>query len=225
MKASIFAFGVIALLAPSVSAQVPAGHRPITEKIEWTWADRPKSPDPELPNVLLLGDSITRDYYPATAKALQGVANVYLFATSACAADPRYVGQLRDYWYLAGVKFRVIHFNNGMHGWGYSDEQYAASLPSIITALRKQQPQARLVWANTTPVRVDSDGATNERIERRNRDADLWMKRFSVSIDDQYALMKPHEDLHQDNVHWNENGSQLQSVQVTDSVRKSLGGR
>jgi hypothetical protein len=49
---------------------------PITEKIEWTWTDRPDSPAAALPNVLLVGDSITRGYYPATAKELDGVANV-----------------------------------------------------------------------------------------------------------------------------------------------------
>jgi hypothetical protein len=56
---------------------------PITEKIEWTWTDRPEAPVAGLPNVLLVGDSITRAYYPAVAKDLAGVANVYLFATSA----------------------------------------------------------------------------------------------------------------------------------------------
>jgi lysophospholipase L1-like esterase len=175
--------------------------------------------------VLLLGDSITRAYYPATSKALEGIANVYLFATSACTADQRYMEQLKDYWAMAGVSFRLIHFNNGMHGWRYSDEQYAASLPATVATLRKLQPKAMLVWANTTPVRSDSEGATNGRIAQRNRDADRWMHHFSIPVDDQHTLMEAHSDLHQDNVHWNEKGSELQSAQVADSVRKQLGNR
>lgn len=60
---------------------------PITEKIEWTWTDRPEAPVAGRPNVLLVGDSITRAYYPAVANDLRGVANVYLFASSACSGD------------------------------------------------------------------------------------------------------------------------------------------
>ena len=40
----------------------------IPEEIEWTWEVRPAASDPGLPNVLLLGDSITRNYYPAVAR-------------------------------------------------------------------------------------------------------------------------------------------------------------
>jgi hypothetical protein len=202
-------------------AQHPVSH-PITEKIEWTWADRPEAPDRKLPNVLLLGDSISRAYYPATSKALQGVANVYLFATSACVADPRYTGQLRGYMAMVGVPFRVIHFNNGMHGWKYTEQQYAASLPAIVTALHALQPGAKLVWANTTPIRSENDGATNERIDQRNQDSDRLMQRLGIAIDDQHTLMQTHADLHQDNVHWNEQGSEIQSLQVSESIRRQL---
>jgi hypothetical protein len=56
----------------------------IPEEIEWTWEVRPPHPDPQLPNVLLLGDSISRNYFPEVRKDLAGVANVYLMATSTC---------------------------------------------------------------------------------------------------------------------------------------------
>jgi hypothetical protein len=69
-------------------------HLPITEKIEWTWTDRPDTPSTAPPNVLLVGDSITRAYYPEVAKQLSGEANVYLFATSASSGDPRLPQQL-----------------------------------------------------------------------------------------------------------------------------------
>ena len=32
----------------------------IPEEIEWTWEVRPPHPDPKLPNVLLLGDSLSQ---------------------------------------------------------------------------------------------------------------------------------------------------------------------
>ncbi|MEZ2347266.1 SGNH/GDSL hydrolase family protein [Terriglobus sp. RCC_193] len=215
----------LCLILP-VAASAQAKHIPDlrTEKIEWTWADRPESPNPALPNVLLLGDSITRAYYPSTVKALEGVANVYLFATSACSADPRYTAQLKDYMALAAVPFAVIHFNNGMHGWRFTEAEYAASLPGVVSTLKKLQPQARLVWTDTTPVRKDSDtGATNARIDQRNRDAAQVMQRLNISVDDQHALMQPHADMHSDDVHWNAAGSDLQAAQVAALVRRQLG--
>src|SRR5579875_1914127 len=61
----------------------------IPEEIEWTWEVRPPHPDPHLPNVLLLGDSISRNYFPEVRKDLTGIANVYLMASSTCVGDPR----------------------------------------------------------------------------------------------------------------------------------------
>ena len=194
-----------------------------TEKIEWTWADRPDAPDPKLPNVLLLGDSITRAYYPETQKQLAGVANVYLFATSACAADSRYPGQLKDYVALAAVPFAVVHFNNGMHGWRFTEAEYAASLPSVVDQLHTLEPHAKLLWANTTPVKADTpDGATNTRIDRRNAEAAATMKQRTIPVDDQHTLMLPHADLHADVVHWTPAGSAIQAAQVADAVKALL---
>jgi len=68
-------------------ARAQSGSLP--ESIEWTWEVRPEKPLPALPNVLLIGDSITRAYFPQVQKDLEGVANVYLMATSASIGDPR----------------------------------------------------------------------------------------------------------------------------------------
>lgn len=197
---------------------------PITEKIEWTWTDRPETAVPALPNVLLVGDSITRGYYPAVAKQFSGVANVYLFATSAASGDARLPRQLHDYFSMMGVSFAVIHFNNGMHGWGYTEAQYAAGLPEMMAALRSAQPHAALVWASITPVLHDSTKgeSTNARIGERNRLAAACMSSQGISVDDQHALMLEHQSLHADDVHFNEEGSGIQAVQVAASIRPLL---
>jgi lysophospholipase L1-like esterase len=212
---------VIVICALSAIAQA---RLPITEKVEWTWTDRPETPVPSLPNVLLVGDSITRGYYPAIAKELSGTANVYLFATSASSGDPRLPGQLRDYLSMMGLTFAVIHFNNGMHGWGYTEPQYAADLPGMIAALRATQPHAALLWANTTPVLRDSTKgeSSNARIDERNRLAAAVMTREGIPTDDQHALMLKHPELHNGDVHFTDAGSALQAVQVAQSIRQAL---
>lgn len=206
---------------------------PITEKIEWTWSDRPAQPVAGLPNVLLEGDSITRGYYPAVEKDLSGVANVYLFATSACSGDPRLPGQLRDYFKMMGLKFAVVHFNNGMHGWGYTEAQYAAGLPKMVAALKAGAPGAKLIWATTTPLRGDdatpggpgAPQATNARIDARNRLAAAVMRRDGIPTDRLHALMLKHQALHSGDVHYTDAGYAVAGEQAAGMIRAVLGKR
>lgn len=212
------------LLCGSILAAVAQPAASITEKIEWTWTDRPDAPVAGLPNVLLLGDSITRAYYPAVANDLKGTANVYLFAGSACSGDYRLPEQIRDYFRMMGVDFAAVHFNNGMHGWGYTEQQYAGGLPELIAAVRSGAPRAKLIWANTTPVLHDSlkGEASNSRIDARNRLAAEVMSHEGIPIDDQHGLMLKHQDLHQDNVHFTAAGSAIEAEQVAAMLRAAI---
>ena len=92
-------------------------HASRPEEVEWTWEVRPAHIDLKLPNVLLGGDSITRNYYPEVQRQLADVANVYLFAASTSIGDSRLPHQLDEFSAMEAVPFKVVHFNNGMHGW------------------------------------------------------------------------------------------------------------
>ena len=226
-KSVTLCVAVIVISGLPAASQTPASKasRPVSllEKVEWTWADRAETIDPSLPNVLLVGDSITRAYFPEVTKLLTGKANVYLFATSCASGDPRLPGQLHDYFSMQPITFAVIHFNNGMHGWAYTDSAYIAALPDMVSIMRKEQPASRLIWSSTTPVRADkSGGASNTRIEERNAGAAAIMKRAGIPTDDQHLLMSSHNDLHADDVHYNPAGSQLQAQQVFASIFRLL---
>jgi len=205
------------------SQSQPAAGAPIPkEKIEWTWSDHSDTLDPKLPNVLLVGDSITRAYFPEVAKRLAGKANVYLFSTSCSSGDPRLSEQLHLYFETA-PSFRVIHFNNGMHGWDYSEPAFTSALPEMVSELRKESPGSRLIWATITPVRKDDSlGATNARIDARNAAALALMKHEGIPIDDQHALMEAHGDQHLDDVHFNDKGSEIEGDQATAIIETVL---
>lgn len=197
----------------------------IPEEIEWTWEVRPAHADAKLPNVLLLGDSITRNYFPQVTKDLAGVANVYLMSSSTCVGDPRIEHQIAEFSTMEGVKFQVVHFNNGMHGWGYSEAQYKAAFPAFIRAVRALTVKSgALIWASTTPVRVDKEvGPTNARVDARNKIALALIESAKISFDDQHALMMDHGDLHEDDVHFNEAGSTIQGDQAAAQIRAAIG--
>jgi len=200
----------------SLPAQAPAS---LLEEIEWTWEVRPTHCDPKLPNILLLGDSITRAYYPAVARRLTGKANVYLMATSASIGDPRLASQIADFAAAEAVHFSLVHFNNGMHGWAYTESQYERAFPSFLQAIQGAAPGARLIWATTTPVKVDaSPGPTNRRIESRNAIAKTLVQKADLAIDDQHELMMHHLDAYQDTVHFNENTAEIQAAQAVGTM-------
>jgi lysophospholipase L1-like esterase len=136
---------------------------------------------------------------------------------------------------LDGLRFDVIHLNNGMHGWQHSDAEYRNALPRLLALIRKHAPQAKLIWASTTPIRQDGTGpdqASDARIQARNLDALNCVKAApsnhrvdrprAVWIDDLYSLMKGHPEMHSDNVHFGEEGVKLQAHQVAQVIRDVL---
>jgi lysophospholipase L1-like esterase len=196
----------------------------IPEEIEWTWEVRPPHPDPKLPNVLLLGDSLSRNYFPEATKDLAGTANVYLMASSTSVGDPRLPRQIREFAKMENVPFRIVHFNNGMHGWDYTEAQYQAAFPEFLRTVRSLvATNSGLIWATITPVQPKAfNGATNGRIDARNAIAQTFIHAAHIPIDDQHALMRQHQNLHQDTVHFNTAGSNLMGDQAAAAISAQL---
>jgi lysophospholipase L1-like esterase len=223
----LFASAAFAAQKP-VSSPVSA-HVSIPEEIEWTWEVRPPHPDPKLPNVLLLGDSLSRNYFPQVTRDLAGVANIYLMASSTSVGDPRLPHQIREFAAMENVPFRIVHFNNGMHGWGYTEAQYKAAFPEFLRTVRSlvgmnAGKTGALIWANITPVEPNAfNGASNGRIDARNATARSFIDAAHIPIDDQHTLMLQHQNLHQDTVHFNTAGSNLMGDQAAATIRSQLG--
>jgi hypothetical protein len=218
--------GLIALWLTIACTGPLVGQQPasIPEEIEWTWEVRPSHPNAQLPNVLLLGDSISRNYFSQVTRDLDGVANVYLMASSTSVGDPRLAHQMTEFSAMEKVRFRVVHFNNGMHGWGYSEAQYQAAFPQFLHDVRSLLDKGGAsIWANTTPVRADAaNGATNARVDARNAIAETIVKAAGIPMDDQHSLMAGHRDLYQDDVHFNTAGANIQGDQAASAIRSAL---
>ena len=103
---------------------------PIRERIEWAdiWVTDADKED--LPRVLLIGDSITRGYFGEVEKQLEGKAYCDRLTTSKCVSDPFFPDEVRLM--LKQYHFAVIHFNNGLHGWGCTEGQYRDGLIRLM---------------------------------------------------------------------------------------------
>ena len=221
MTRSLAALIPVVLIAQLVSAQ-----EPIRERIEWAdiWVTDADKDD--LPRVLLIGDSITRGYFGEVEKRLMGKAYCARLTTSKCVSDSSFPDEVQLL--LKQYRFAVIHFNNGLHGWGYTEDQFRDGLVKLMDAFKEHAAGAKLVWATTTPVRdrdnLQQIGERTERVRARNQIATEIMKECGVPTNDLYGLVEQHPDWHSgDGVHFNGKGKEAQSVAVAESVLKCLG--
>jgi lysophospholipase L1-like esterase len=195
------------------------------EAIEWCNVWIPDANGTKLPRVLLLGDSITGGYGPKVADELKGKASVARLTTSKSIGDPMLLAEVALV--LDQCRFDVVHFNNGLHGWGYSEVEYEKSFPDLVAMIRKHAPKAKLIWATTTPTRTKSDLAVfaegTKRVEARNKIAEGIAAKEGIAVDDLYGLVKDHPEFwSNDGIHFNGKGIAAQAEQVAKRILECL---
>jgi hypothetical protein len=204
-----------------------SGHGICREAIEWCDIWISHANETKLPRVLLIGDSIARDYYPEVEKRLAGKAFVARLATSRFVSDPVLLKEIELV--LEGSKFDVVVFNNGMHGWQHSEAEYRKAFPKFIKTIRAHAPKAKLIWATTTPLRDGKDVTydtkaeySDERIAARNALAAEIVTAQKIPIVDLNAAVRGNPEFHSDNVHFNGKGVQVLAAQVGAAIEKLL---
>lgn len=220
------------------------------------WAEEEKKgpwaidPDPSLPNVLILGDSISIGYTPPVRKLLEGKANVFRPHTANgtkpenCSGTTKGVDAV-DRW-IGDRKWDVIHFNFGLHDLKHVTEpggnkvskdpsdplqatvdQYAANLEKIVERLEKTG--ATLIFATTTPVPPGTSGVLREPESppKYNAAAVKIMQAHGIQVNDLFAFCEPRLDEIQrpKNVHFTNEGSQALAQQVAAAIQKALSAK
>lgn len=220
----IFFVANVAFIAVGKPPEYPPSAK---ESIEWCDIWISHANETNLPRVLLIGDSITRAYYPAVEKHLAGKAYVGRLSSSAFISDPILLEQIKMV--LTQYQFDVIHFNNGMHGWQHSEKEYEQAFPELLKTIKKYAPNAKLIWANTTPLKVsppsssdNSTQATDGRIAERNAIAAKFMQAHGIPVEDLNTPMQKHPEYHSDNVHFNDQGISIQADLVAADIEKLL---
>ena len=184
---------------------------------------------PNLPRVLIIGDSISMGYTIPVRTMLKGVANVHRIPENA-AFTGHGVKQL-DSWLSAG-NWDVIHFNFGLHDVKRMDggkqqvslSEYESNLRAIVARLKKTG--AKLIFATTTPVpegkvsppRIPAD------VPQYNAAALRVMKDNGVAVTDLYSFALPRAAAIQIpvNVHYTDKGYEELASEVVRSIRTAL---
>ena len=194
----------------------------------------------ELPNVLIIGDSISIGYTPYVSEALEGKANVVHNEGN---AQHTGTGLLElDEW-LGNTTWDVIHFNWGLWDLCYSSEQseiygnrdkihgkvtftpeqYGKNLEQLV--IRLKQTNTVLIFATTTFVPKGEAGRFFGDDNRYNRVAVRIMKKHNIQINKLNAISrkiyKKHKKAEGD-VHYTSEGYALLAEEVANKILDNL---
>lgn len=199
------------------------------EDIEWSDFWWSHEPDTSKPRVLFIGNSISRGYYSAISTKLSGKANCDRYATSRSIEDPALFRETK----MAMGKYHhvVIHFNNGLHGWHLTNEQYEKGLRKYVKFLKsKKSKGCRLIYSLTTPYPSMEPGqkldpVKNQVVMNRNRIARKIMDENGITVIDLYGLMEPELEKYsgsKGNVHYNNEGYDRLAVRISNEILKLI---
>lgn len=195
---------------------------------------------PDLPRVLLIGDSISIGYTVAVRELMKGKANVHRIPVN---GGPTPNGLKNLTAWLGDSKWDVIHFNWGLHDLKYmgpnnenlADPKAATSHQQVpladyeknLTELvkRLQATRAKLIWCSTTPVAEGSKGRVSGDEVKYNEAAARVMKAAGVPINDLYSHARPRlADIQvpDGNVHFSDAGSRYLAEKVAASITEAL---
>lgn len=184
------------------------------ETYEWDniWWEKPA--EAHKPRVLIIGDSISCGYRGFVNEELAGKIYADGLGTSK-AADHAWYPKILEYMAAQTSGYRVVQFNNGLHGWHLSDEdEYLKSCERILRLTEKLFPQAKLITALTTPVWDRANplclSPRSARVLKRNESLRLAAEKLGAQVLDLYHPFADRPELFQkDGVHLKEEGYRL----------------
>ncbi|QHI68695.1 sulfatase-like hydrolase/transferase [Tichowtungia aerotolerans] len=202
----------------------------------------------KLPNVLLIGDSISIQYTSDVRKQLRGIANV-VRPFDPKRKKPVNCGSTEvglkglDQW-LGTNRWDIIHFNWGLHDLCYRNPKathlygnrdkvngaqsvplvhYIANLEKLVVRLK--QTGAKLIWAPITVVPENEPGRFVGDEQKYNRAAAEIMRKHGVETDDLYSLSASFPAdyfMAPGDVHYADAGIRKLASQVAGSIQRSV---
>lgn len=191
----------------------------------------------ERKTVLLLGDSIRLGYCVRVKEMLKDRADVY-YPTENC-MFAYYTLRMISVWTKLVPDPKavdVIHFNNGLWDLGQRDgrecltplDVYAPTMARIADELHHYFPNAKLVFATTTPVNAaiwnEQHTKGNAEVEKYNAAAVKALAGKVAAVDDLYAFVRDNRvgRFYKDIVHYQPEGYKLLAEQVVKVVSREF---
>lgn len=184
--------------------------------------------------VLLLGDSIRLGYCGYVKELLSDKAEV-IYPKENCLSSQYIIMNVT--WGTLCDKERVsaVHFNCGHWDMAHFENdpepltslaEYRKNLGVIVRCLRAKFPNAKLIFATTTPMNPDYTGKLNrttEDIMRYNAEAKRVMEEMGVEVNDLFELAKAWDkDNFVDECHMNPQSYEILASRVSERIAKYI---
>ncbi len=200
------------------------------EKYEWDniWWNDTWSKDST--RVLMVGDSISVGYRDHVNKLLSpdGI-NADVLSTSKGIDNPALLTTLDAIAEQSTGKISLIHFNNGLHGFHLSAEEYAEHYERAVCHMLEKYPDAKLVLALSTPVTMvdhkeQYDPKLNKQVLERNEKVRGFAEKYNLPINDLYSLIDGKLYARkQDAFHYYSTGYKIMAKQIARVIKTELG--
>ncbi|MCH6255808.1 SGNH/GDSL hydrolase family protein [Puniceicoccaceae bacterium K14] len=236
-KYTHFAFAILVAILASVTQAEPEFFTP---KKDLDGLKQNTEIQVDLPNVLLLGDSISIGYTPVVIDLLKDVANTQR-PNANCGSTAAGIKKI-DSW-LGDSNWDIIHFNWGLHDLCYrhpdsketghrdkingkvtvSLEKYETNLDALVVRLK--ETGAKLLWVNTTPVPPGEVGRFPGDELKYNAVAAKIMEKHGIPINDLHnvaASFSPELWQGPGNVHFSKEGSAQLGEKVATFIKDFL---
>jgi len=194
-----------------------------------------------LPNVLLIGDSISVGYTPHVMNSLKGKANVVRIPQNG--GDTERGLKNLDKW-LGDQKWDLIHFNWGLHDLCYRHPQskvqgrrdkkrgtqqiplelYSKNLEQLVEQLKVKAPEAQLIWCATTFVPEEEAGRFQGDDHKYNAAAKAIMDKNGIAINDLHTFSQTIQEDAKGvgDVHFTNEGSKKLGQKVAEEIESLL---
>lgn len=194
------------------------------EYAEWAnfWFE--DAPSKNADRVMLIGDSITNGYRRPTQEKLKSFGILADMAIGSRGVDNPALYAEIEYAIGAvnGYKYKVIHFNNGLHASHLTAAEYENGMRHCIDLIRKLQPEAVIVLVTSTPY---SDDSKNGLVIERNNIVKKLAIEYNLPLDDLFSAVAGKNEYPQpDGVHFTSVGydclAELVFVNITQLMNK-----
>ena len=173
-----------------------------------------------VPRVLYIGDSISNGTHLNATNAAERKILFNCYATSKAVDNPYFYPQLKMFIEQCEKRDAII-FNNGLHGWHLSEEEYGRGYLEIIKKLSSDYPTIPIYLALTTAVNAVVGGS--ERVVPRNEKVLEIASSLGLEVIDLYSVSVENARLHtSDGVHFTAEGYDALAEAVVAFIKERI---